>query len=35
MPLSVFCGPTEKISVLLPPSFITKKRENKRHLQYL
>ena len=31
--LSVFCGPTEKISVIPLPSFMPKRRENKPHLQ--
>ena len=34
-PLSVFYSPTEKILVIPPPSFITKTRENKPHLQFL
>ena len=33
MPFSIFCGPTEKILVIPPPSFITKTREIKPHLQ--
>ena len=32
MPLSAFCSPAEKISVIPPPSFITKTRENQPHL---
>ena len=35
MPLSLFFGPTEKISVICLPSFITKTRENKPYLQFL
>ena len=35
MPLSVFFSPAEKISVIRPPSFITKTRGNKPYLQFL